>query len=108
MTRIVTTHYRYKRPPRKRKAVAIDGPAIVTVESRRRLSLGGRGCGRGSGTARHHNGSAGIVTLTFVRQPEVGDASTLLRTSLCVSDACVLLPDTERLSPERAICRGRQ
>jgi hypothetical protein len=29
MTRIVTTHYRYKRPPRKRKAVAIEGPAIV-------------------------------------------------------------------------------
>jgi hypothetical protein len=29
MTRIVTTSYRYKRPPRKRKAVAIAGPAIV-------------------------------------------------------------------------------
>jgi hypothetical protein len=27
---IVTTHYRYKRPPRKRKAVALDVPAIVT------------------------------------------------------------------------------
>jgi hypothetical protein len=27
MTRIVT-HYRYKRPPRKRKAVALDMPAI--------------------------------------------------------------------------------
>jgi hypothetical protein len=26
---IVTTHYRYKRPPRKRKAVALDVPAIV-------------------------------------------------------------------------------
>ena len=26
-TRIVTTAYRYKRPPRKRKAVAIAGPA---------------------------------------------------------------------------------
>ena len=30
MTRIVTTHYRYKRPPRKRKAVAMEVPAIVT------------------------------------------------------------------------------
>jgi hypothetical protein len=29
MTRIVTTHYRYKRPPRKRKAVALDAPALV-------------------------------------------------------------------------------
>jgi hypothetical protein len=31
MTRIVTTHYCYKRPPRKRpKAAALDDPAIVT------------------------------------------------------------------------------
>jgi hypothetical protein len=29
MARIVTTAYRPKRPPRKRKAVAIAGPAIV-------------------------------------------------------------------------------
>ena len=29
MTRIVTTTYRYKRPPRKRKAVALELPAIV-------------------------------------------------------------------------------
>ena len=29
MTRLVTTAYRYKPPPRKRKAVALKGPAIV-------------------------------------------------------------------------------
>jgi hypothetical protein len=29
MTRIVTSTYRYKRPPRKRKAVPLEGPAIV-------------------------------------------------------------------------------
>jgi hypothetical protein len=29
MTRIVRTAYRYKRPPRKRQAVAIEGPAVV-------------------------------------------------------------------------------
>ena len=29
-TRIVTSTYRYKRPPRKRKAVPLTGPAIVT------------------------------------------------------------------------------
>jgi hypothetical protein len=28
-TRIVTAHYRYKRPPRKRKAAALEGPAIM-------------------------------------------------------------------------------
>jgi hypothetical protein len=31
MTRIVTTHYRYKRPPRTRKAVALDVPRITTI-----------------------------------------------------------------------------
>ena len=33
-TRIVTTTYRYKPPPRKRKAVAITGPAIVRKRGR--------------------------------------------------------------------------
>ena len=41
MTRIVTTHYRYKRPPRKRKAVALEAPAIITTKSRRRRPVGG-------------------------------------------------------------------
>ena len=36
MTRIATTHYRYKPPPRKRKAVALEEPAIVTTKSSRR------------------------------------------------------------------------
>src|SRR5262245_12970641 len=30
MTRIVTSTYRYKRPPRKRKPVMIEAPAVVT------------------------------------------------------------------------------
>jgi len=34
MTRIVTTTYRYKPPPRKRKAVALKGPAIVRKRGR--------------------------------------------------------------------------
>jgi hypothetical protein len=29
MTRIVTAHYRCKRPPRKRKAMALKVPALV-------------------------------------------------------------------------------
>jgi hypothetical protein len=29
-TSIVTTHYRYKRPPRKKKPVLLEVPAIVT------------------------------------------------------------------------------
>ena len=42
MTRIVTTHYRYTRPARKRKVVALEAPAVVAAKSSRRLSLGGR------------------------------------------------------------------
>jgi hypothetical protein len=33
MTRIVTSTYRYKRPPRKRKTVTPGGPAIVTTRT---------------------------------------------------------------------------
>jgi len=33
VTRIVTTHYRYKRPPKKRKAVALTGSAIVRKQA---------------------------------------------------------------------------
>jgi hypothetical protein len=36
MTRIVTTHYRYKRPPGRKKPVALEVPAVVTAKSRRR------------------------------------------------------------------------
>ncbi len=35
MARIVTTQYRYKRPPKKRKPVTLAGPAITTVKSPR-------------------------------------------------------------------------
>ena len=34
-SRIVTTHYRYKRPPKKGKAVALDVPAVVLRAGRR-------------------------------------------------------------------------
>jgi hypothetical protein len=41
MTRIVTTAHRPKRPPRKRKAVALAGPAIVRkVKAPRRPTAG--------------------------------------------------------------------
>ena len=36
MTRIVTTHYRYKRPPGRKKPVALEVPAVVTAKSSRR------------------------------------------------------------------------
>ncbi len=36
MTRIVTSHYRYKRPPRK-KPVVYEGPAVVTIRRKRAI-----------------------------------------------------------------------
>jgi hypothetical protein len=38
---IIHSTYRYKRPPRKRKAVALEAPAIVTTKSSRRRPVGG-------------------------------------------------------------------
>jgi hypothetical protein len=40
MTRIVTTHYRYKRPPRKKKknAPALEVPAVVTIHDKKRTA----------------------------------------------------------------------
>jgi hypothetical protein len=35
MARIVTSTYRYKRPPRKRKVVALEVPAVVRKNGRR-------------------------------------------------------------------------
>ena len=35
MTRIVTSTYRYKRPPKKRKAVALEVPAVVRRDQKR-------------------------------------------------------------------------
>jgi hypothetical protein len=42
MTRIVTTTYRYKPPPRKRKAVPLAAPAVVMPKRKRVLSTEGK------------------------------------------------------------------
>jgi hypothetical protein len=43
MTRIVRTTYRYRRPPRKRQAVALEVPAVVKAADPARASKQGRG-----------------------------------------------------------------
>jgi len=40
MTHIVTTTYRYKRPPKKRKAVALDAPRRWQWLTPRRIGRG--------------------------------------------------------------------
>jgi hypothetical protein len=57
MTRIVTTTYRYKRPPRKRKSAALEAPAVVTTKSSRRPVLR-ETAAEGSVTARRYDGAA--------------------------------------------------
>jgi hypothetical protein len=42
MSRIVTSTYRYKRPPRKRKPRTIEAPAIVTIDPKTRVAKKGR------------------------------------------------------------------
>jgi hypothetical protein len=39
---IVTSTYRYKRPPGKRKPVAIEAPAVVTIDPKTRMAKEGR------------------------------------------------------------------
>ena len=36
MTRVVTAHHRYKRPPWKRKPVALEVPAVIVAKKSRR------------------------------------------------------------------------
>ena len=36
MARIVRSHYRYKRPPKKRKAVALEVPTVLTISDKTR------------------------------------------------------------------------
>ena len=42
MKRIVTSTYRYKRPPRKRKTVALDVPAVVAIPDKKRRKVSTR------------------------------------------------------------------
>jgi hypothetical protein len=51
MARIVTSTYRYKRPPPKKKpAAALEGPAIITIRDKKRATVEA-GAGEDSGSA---------------------------------------------------------
>ena len=70
---IVTTHYRYKRPPRKRKAVALDMPAIVTPAPTKKrqgpvIRLGTKGAEAVNGDRK-----SAIVTAKNPRRGRFGD-----------------------------------
>jgi hypothetical protein len=69
MTRIVTTHYRYKRPPRKRKAVAIEAPAIAAAKSSHRPRLAGGAAAEVSVATRRDDGGLAQPTTPRAAAP---------------------------------------
>ena len=85
---IVTTRYRYKRPPRKRKAVAIEAPAVVTAKSSRRPNLEAKAAAevplapvsREEGAAAQP--STSIVTAKSSRRPASGKTAAEVGTPL--------------------------
>ena len=77
MARLVSTHYRYKRPPRKKKAVALEVPPIVTK--------------RAAKPARATSGQ---------RRPQVGDRHREAPT------AAEQFPDVPNMTPEEHKRRG--
>jgi hypothetical protein len=64
---IVTTSYRYKRPPRKRKAVALEVPAVVRKSDRRQR---GREAAAESGEVPRLVGEAGESIAQPVPAPD--------------------------------------
>jgi hypothetical protein len=63
---IVTSHYRYKRPPRKRRlAVPLEGPAIVTIRDKKRVTK----ADPGSGAAIVRGAISGIIGAPIEEAP---------------------------------------
>ena len=83
MTRIVTTTYRYKRPPPKRKAVSLDVPVIVRKSESHDsetdddvdIAAPSDDDDRPEATSPHHGAKSAIVTIK--RKSRFGDAPDL-------------------------------
>jgi hypothetical protein len=58
VARIVTSTYRYKRPPKKRKALALEVPTVVTTEKSRRRPSKQAAAESVSRSPRLHDGAA--------------------------------------------------
>jgi hypothetical protein len=70
---IVTTHYRYKRLPRKQKAAALDVPAIVTPAPTKEAAGSGDPPGNERGGGGQRQRAAAIVTAKSPRRGRCGD-----------------------------------
>ena len=70
--RIVTSTYRYQRPPRKRKAVPLEAPVIVVGKKSRRPDKATAAAEVLSRSPRHHDGAVQPSTLRKTeREPAV-------------------------------------
>jgi hypothetical protein len=70
--RIITSTYRYKRPPRKKKPQAIPEPAIVVGKRSRRVDKAAAAAEVLSRSPRHHDGAMQPSTLRKTeREPAV-------------------------------------
>jgi len=67
---IVTSTYRYKRPPRKRKEVPLTGPAIVTRRSQAASASVPRGVKPGNDNRPAEQPAVAIVTAKNPRGPK--------------------------------------
>ncbi len=80
MSSIITTHYRYKRPPRKRKAVALNVPALVTKTKHVAEPNGSSKAALSIATTRSPapaNAAPGSAIVTARRSGRFGDAPDL-------------------------------
>jgi hypothetical protein len=66
MTRIVRTAYRYKRPPGKRKAVALEVPAVVKAADPAKAS---KRLARGKSDTLSHLEAAAVPPINAAREP---------------------------------------
>jgi hypothetical protein len=89
---IVTTAYRYKRPPRKRKAVALEAPAVVTVRDRKRAAKTGKSPTLG-------NSEAAPPPANDHRKSVIVSTTSRKRLKLLRADKRAVNPDPTFVSP---------
>ncbi len=75
MARIVTTQYRYKRPPKKRKPVAIKVPEVVTVRVPKRV---GKASKSESDTKPTNDDRKARIVTTRPKRGRFGEAPNLM------------------------------
>jgi hypothetical protein len=101
MTRIATYAHRYKRPPRKRKPVALEVPAVMKIEKKDRR-MNPEAAAQVSGAKTRSGSEAGRESHTTSSAANRESAIVTVRSRKAASIPPGLLPDT----PEEHKRRG--